>query len=51
MNPNKDMRTKGDRRDSSDKRSKNFIKYFIPEERNGEDRSKSDPDSESKAQV
>ena len=51
MNQNKERRTKGDRRDSNDKRSENFIKYFIPEEqekRNGEERRKSDPDSESK---
>ena len=52
MNQNKNRRTKGDRRDSSDKRSENFIRYFIPEgqeKRNGEDRRKSDPNSESKA--
>jgi len=51
MNQNDDRRTKGDRRDSSDKRSENFIKYFIPKEkekRDGEDRRKSNPDSESK---
>lgn len=52
MNKNEDKRTKRDRRDSNDKRSENFIKYFIPEgqeKRNGENRHKSDPDSESKA--
>ena len=54
MNQNDERRSKKDRRDSSDKRSEGFIKYFIPEEkenRSGEDRRKSDPDSESKAQA
>jgi hypothetical protein len=52
MSQNEERRSKGDRRDSNDKRSENFIKYFIPEKkekRDGEDRRKSDPDSESKA--
>ena len=51
MNQNEDRRNKGDRRDSDDKRSETFIKYFIPEEkeqRDGKDRRKPETDSESK---
>ncbi len=51
MNQNEERRTKKDRRDKSDKRSEDFIEYFIPEEqekRDGEDRRKSGTDSESK---
>ncbi len=41
----KERRTSKDRRDSDDKRSEKFIKYFIPEEeenRSGKDRRKPD---------
>ncbi len=51
MNKKEDRRTKGDRRDTDDKRSETFIKYFIPEEkekRDGKDRRDPDTDSESK---
>ena len=49
MKQNEDRRTTKDRRQSCDKRSEKFIKYFIPEEkekRNGKDRRQSNPDSD-----
>lgn len=47
MTKENEKRAKKDRRDSDDKRSEEFVKYFIPEEeekRSGKDRRKSDPD-------
>ena len=44
MAENKDRRNGKDRRDTTNKRSEKFIKYFLPDEderRNGKDRRKS----------
>ncbi len=52
MNQNENRRAKKDRRETDDERSEGFIKYFTPEEkekRDGEDRRKTNPESESKA--
>jgi len=46
MAKKKEKRTDTDRRNSNDKRSENFIEYFIPreaEKRSGKDRRKKDP--------
>lgn len=46
----KDKRTTEDRRESGNKMSEKFVKYFIPEEeenRTGKDRRKPEPDSNS----
>jgi hypothetical protein len=48
MKKKEDNRITKDRRESSDERSEEFIKYFIPQEeekRDGKDRRKSKPDS------
>jgi hypothetical protein len=49
MKKNEDNRVTKDRRESSNERSEEFIKYFIPQEeekRGGKDRRKSNPDSD-----
>jgi hypothetical protein len=47
MTKKKEKRLGKDRRDSTDKRSESFVKYFIPKEeekRSGKDRRKSNSD-------
>ncbi len=48
MTKKKEKRTSKDRRDIDDKRSEEFVKYFIPEEeekRSGKERRKPDPEN------